>query len=151
MPFFISFSVFLLSLFFSSCLCSSLSLTLVCSTVTKHQCYLNGDINSCMTCTKKDRSKAFLNAFSRSNTFTFIQEPNHKCIVKTCRVITMTNLEEYSKLQYHNEPLLRQCVVSLMDTSLSTTPTFSKLIFAVVPLMSFSLMPSPQTENHVDE
>ena len=38
---------------FSSCLCSSLSLTPACSTVTQHQCNLNCDINSHMKCTRK--------------------------------------------------------------------------------------------------
>lgn len=51
--FFYSLLFFPLSLFLSSCLCSSLSLTPVCSTVRRHQCYLNCDINSHINCTKK--------------------------------------------------------------------------------------------------
>lgn len=53
-----------LFLFFASCLCSSLSTTPVCSTVTQNQCYLNGDINNRMKCTKKGKYMAFLNALS---------------------------------------------------------------------------------------
>lgn len=48
-------------LFCASCLCSSLSLTPVRSTVTQNQCYLHGDINSGMKSTKTGKCVEFLN------------------------------------------------------------------------------------------
>lgn len=51
-------------LFSASCLCSSLSLTPVCSLVTQNQRYLNGDINSRMKSTKKSNYGTLLRVHS---------------------------------------------------------------------------------------